>query len=130
MLCVVLTRFFAILLLLVALETVVFVHAYEDLIALRGDPAAIADGGDDRVRDLAATALARRHVTRRHLETLSAAAHARKLVDIEVASLERLRQLHTTDKNVALQLADAYRRAKQFDAATAVYRELLEGSGQ
>ena len=126
----VLTRFFTLLLLLVTIETGVFAYTYQDLISLSGDPERISSRDEASLRELAASALARRHLTRHHLETLAEALRRRQLVDDEVRTLERLHRQQTTDEAIELRLADAYRRAGRLDEASAIYQRFIAEAQQ
>jgi hypothetical protein len=121
----VLTRFFALLLLLLFIEAAVFVRAHDDLIALRDDPATLAQD-PARLRRIAQRALDRRRVTRHHLDTLAAAAQRAALHDIEIEALNRLHHGHPNDRILTLRLADAYRRARDFERAAELYEGLLQ----
>jgi hypothetical protein len=122
----VLSRFFALLLVLLGLETIVFVQTHEDLIALSEDPRRVAEQDEASLRALADATLSRNRLMRSHLDTLLAAARRRGLLDVETRSLERLTADYPEDEPLVLLLADAYRRAKRYDEAATLYRRLIE----
>lgn len=122
----ILKRFFLLLLLAVAAQGVWFWYHYSDLLALRS-PASVLAESPETFRGVAAKALQRPQLTRRHLERLAETAALTSDVDIEITARQRLWQLAPGEAPLGLQLADALRRGKRTDEAARVYQAILSG---
>lgn len=109
----------------VLLQASVFAVYYNDLLFLRQPVALIAIGSRDTFTAHAAHALGRAKLTTQHVETIAAAAQAFHLPDLEVRALERRVKDDPDNEAARLRLADALRRAGQYDRAEALYIELL-----
>lgn len=117
--------FLFVLALAMTVQVAVFTHYYDDLLYLRQPADALAQALPDEFRQQAESALARAQLTRHHLETIAETARRASQHDLEVRALERLAHQHPGDIDVALRLADAWRRAGRLGDAEATYRRLL-----
>lgn len=111
-----------------AVQGLVFAYYYEDLLFLRQAVDVVASAPDEVFREHALAALKRTRLTRRHLETIAAAAQRQHSVDIEVQALQRLALEYRQDASMRLRLADGLRRAGRLAEAEAIYLELLDRS--
>ncbi len=116
-----LRRFVLVVLVGVLAEAVAFTLAYDDLIALRhpnpGVEAAFIERAD--------RALARRKVTRAHLEAIASQAQSLGLASIEVRALDACARMAPDDTSLALRRADALRRAGDYARASRLYQDVL-----
>ena len=119
-------RLLAIFTVVILFEVAVFQFVYRDLLWLNQPVATLQAEPIDRVGETVRDALAREHLTRRHLEALAAATVAPELIREHVRALERLHELDPDDPHIALRLGDAYRRAGKFDAARRLFTAALE----
>lgn len=108
-----------------AIQGVAFAYYYDDLLFLRQPVDVVASAPPDVFRAHALTALGRARLTRRHLETIAAAAERQRASDIEVRAAERLAREHRGDVSARLRLADALRRAGRFSDAETIYLDIL-----
>lgn len=108
-----------------AVQGVVFTYYYEDLLFLRQPADQVASAPADVFRRHALAALDRSRLTRRHLETIAAAAQRQHARDIELAALQRLALEHRDDLWIRLRLADVLRRSGRLEEAEAIYLGVL-----
>lgn len=118
-------RFLLVLVALVALQAVVFLVWYRDVLALRrpvtelaSDPAAF--------RDTADRVLNRSSLTRRQLETLVDGAIRAKDAATEEAALRRIVEQSPSEEAARVRLAELLRRQGRLDEAARLYTEILE----
>lgn len=108
-----------------AIQGAVFAYYYDDLLFLRQPVDVVASAPTEVFRAHALNALDRTRLTRRHLETIAAAAQRQHAIDIEVRAAERLAHEYRADGSARLRLADALRRAGRFAEAEAIYLDIL-----
>jgi hypothetical protein len=118
-------RFALVVGVMLLVEGAIFAVYNRDLLALNRLSSGGEPGDAGSVQTHAAMALERSRLTRQHLETISSVAQRYTLPDLELQALERLRTGAPDDSGVSLRLADAYRRARRFPEAEALYRALL-----
>jgi thioredoxin-like negative regulator of GroEL len=102
----------------------VFVWRFADLIYLR-QPVEDVAGNREAFHVHAIDALGRTQLTRQHLDTLADAAARLGDVRIEAAALERRLEKNPDDVRIKLRLADALRRAGEFDRAATLFNDVL-----
>ncbi len=110
-------------------QTGVFAWRYRDLLYLRRPAAELAAGDARQFTDTAADALARRDLTRRHLDTIAEAAARLRQANLEVRALERRLEQDPQDNEIQLRLADAVRRAGDLKRAESLYLTVLHNQG-
>jgi hypothetical protein len=111
-----------------AIQGVAFAYYYDDLLFLRQPVDVLASAPPDVFRTHAARALDRSRLTRRHLETIAAAAQRHGATDIELRAAARRAREFPGDVSARLDLADALRRAGRYAEAEAIYVDILGGS--
>jgi thioredoxin-like negative regulator of GroEL len=117
-------RFLVVLLLALVLQGMAFAVYYDDLLYLRKPvPALVND--PQTFEHNARLALNRSSLTRVHLDTIAAAAKGLGDATLEVQALERRAVKDPRDRAVRLRLADALRRAGNYDGAEREYQKLL-----
>jgi tryptophanase len=124
-----LPKFFFTLGIVTLLQTGVFTWRYSDLLFLHRDEAAITQSSFETFAQNAESALARETLTRRHLDTIAAAAKKFKQPDYEVRALRRRLKLDKDSEQLKLQLADALRRNGNLEESEALYADVLGPSG-
>ena len=124
-----LQRFFITLGLVAVLQTGVFAWRYSDLLYLRKGEAVIANSSRETFAENAKVALARPSLTRRHLDTIAAAARKFNEPAYEALALRRRVELDPRDAQLKVQLADALRRAGDLPGSEALYLEILRSAG-
>lgn len=124
-----LQRFFITLGLVAVLQTGVFAWRYSDLLYLRQGEAVIVNSSRETFAQHAEAALARPSLTRRHLDTIAAAARKFHATSYEVRALWRRLELDPRDAQLKVQLADALRRSGDLPASEALYLEILRSAG-
>ena len=108
----------------------VFAWVYSDLLYLHQPVPAITGGKATTFKTYATEALARPHVTREHLDTITTAASAFGSVDLEIRALERWTELEPSNTTVTLRLADLLQQAGQHERAETLYQQVLkDGKG-
>lgn len=107
-----------------------FAVYYDDLLFLRQPVTAITTGSPETFRPQADTALERRSLTVRHLDTIAESAGAFGMHDIEVRALQRRMSMTPDDRQVRPRLADALRRAGRFGEAERLYLSILKSTGE
>ncbi len=109
----------------VLLQGVTFAWYYSDLLYLRAPATTILAGEAGTFAREASEALSRETLTRRHLDTIAEAAQGFELHAIEIQTLEKQLEMDAGDHSVRLRLADALRRAGQYDRAESMFLEVL-----
>ncbi len=117
-----LRRFVMIVFVGVLAEAAVFALAYDDLLALRYQSASVESAFIQR----ADRVLARRAVTRAHLEAVATQAQALGLASIEVRALDACARLAPHDEALTLRRADALRRAGDYARAAQLFQDVLD----
>jgi thioredoxin-like negative regulator of GroEL len=112
-----------------AAQTGIFAWRYRDLIFLHQPASAIAKNDPQTFDANVSKAMSRSELTRRHLDTIAAAAVELGRPQVEIEALERRLAKDPRDVDVRLRLADALRRAGQLQRAEALYIAILSESG-
>jgi Flp pilus assembly protein TadD len=123
-------RLVSTLLVALMLQAGLFGVLYRDLLWLNGSLTVLQAAALESARRTAGAVLERKHVSRRHLESLALATNRPELLAEHVQTLTRLRELSPDEPTVALRLADALRRARRHDEARALFMDVLEGAGR
>lgn len=124
-----LPKFFMTLALVAVLQSGVFAWRYSDLLYLGKSESDIANSSPETFAENAEAALGRTTLTRRHLDTIAAAAKKFNQPDYEVRALRRRVELDVRDEHIKVQLADALRRSGALAESEALYRDVLRASG-
>jgi hypothetical protein len=124
-----LRRLAAAFLTVVLLEAVTFAVVYDDLLYLRRPAGELQSTPAGIFAHHADSALSRRKLTVRHLETIAAGAQTFGLRDLETRALERRVSADPSDRRLRLRLADALRRAGRHHDAERIYLQVLESTG-
>lgn len=119
-------RLLLIMLSAIALEVAIFQVVNRDLLWLNLPVVQLQAAGVDDAGQTVRDALARTHLTRRHLEALAAATARPALMVEHVQALERLHALDRDDVGVVLRLGEAYRLAGRLDEARGLFTSLVE----
>ena len=106
-----------------------FAWRYRDLIYLRQPVPAIAKGDGAAFERQATEALARERLTRHHLDTIAEAAAGFGQSKHEIEALRRRLEQDPSDVQIRLRLADALRRAGEFQQAETLYVDVLRRLG-
>jgi hypothetical protein len=121
-------RFVLIFIAGLALQATVFAIRYDDLIYLRRPAGEIASSSPEAFERYATSALDRQELTLTHLDTIAVAARSMRMPDLEVRALERYALGMPGDDGARLRLADALRRAGEYDRAETIYLAVLEAT--
>ena len=124
-----LPKFFFTLGVVTMLQSGVFAWRYSDLLFLGRDEAVIAQSSLETFAQNAESALARETLTRRHLDTIAAAARKFNQPDYEVRALRRRLNMDRDDEQLKLQLADALRRNGNLAESEALYLDVIGTPG-
>jgi hypothetical protein len=116
------------LLAMVCAETAGFAVRNWDLVYLSQPASRLAADPQDFGAN-ASTALTRRRIARRHLETIAAVGARTNSRDLTLRALKRLSVEYPSDVGVWRRLGDELRRAQRYEEAERIYRRLLAAPG-